>query len=141
MRAALDTFKEAEILFLNEYAVGIGHDGEVWVGEDHQSFRKRIKAVPAILARRVDHREESVDLGKQWGKDLLEGHIQRSRVMHSNFGHSLPRITKQELTRYTKAVLAYFEELRLKLPTAFHHMEVLMDDATELRQSLRADGI
>src|SRR5206468_589212 len=54
MRERTDAFSEAEVLFLNEYALGVGHDSEVWVGEDHQSFKKRIKAVPAILSRHVD---------------------------------------------------------------------------------------
>jgi hypothetical protein len=127
MRDKGDSFEEAEILFLNEFAVGVGHDGEVWVGDDHQSFKKRIKAIPAILARRVDGKEEVVDLGKEWGRDLIEGQALRNRVMHSAFGESMARVSKQELIRSAKAVVAYFEELSVKLPLTFQHMKVLLE--------------
>jgi hypothetical protein len=122
MREKLKAFHEAEILFLNEYAVGVGHDGEVWIGEDHQSFKKRIKAIPVVLSRRVESTEASIDLSKQWGRDLLEGQDLRNKVMHSVFGETLPRATKQELVRSAKAVFAYFEELIIKLPTTFNHI-------------------
>lgn len=119
-------FKEAEILFLNEYALGVGHDGEVWIGDDHQSFKKRIKAVPAILSRRVDGKEESIDLSKQWGKDLIDGQSLRNRVMHSAFAEPLARVTKQELIRSAKAVFAYFEQLAKQSPATFQYIEVLL---------------
>ena len=46
-----------------------GHDGEVWmVVDDNQSFKKRIKAVPAILSRRVDAKEEVIDLSVRMGQ-------------------------------------------------------------------------
>jgi hypothetical protein len=144
MRERPDAFEEAEILFLNESAVGVGHDGEIWIGEDHQSFKKRIKAVPAILSRRVDGREESIDLGGEWGRDLLDGHLLRNSVMHSSFGSPMPRVTKQELERYTKAVFAYFEELSKKLPTTFEYMEVLLNQMKSLREKvagLRKPGV
>ena len=126
MRERAASFRESEILFLNEYAVGLGHDGEVWFDDDHQSFKKRIKAVPAILSRRLDGREEFIDLGKSWGKDLIYGQGLRNHVMHSAFGEPLVRVTKQELILTAKAVFAYFEELATKLPRSFEHMNVLL---------------
>ncbi len=128
MREGGTAFEEAEILFLNEYAVGVGHDGEVWVGDDHQSFKKRIKAVPAILSRRVEGKEISIDLGKQWGKDLIEGQTLRNKVMHSAFGEPLPRVTKDELIRSAQAAFAYFDELALKLPITFEYMNFLLKE-------------
>jgi|SRR5579871_6184250 hypothetical protein len=136
MRETPEAFDEAEILFLNEFAVGLGHDGEVWLGEDHQSFKKRIKAVPAILSRRVDGHEQVVDLAKVWGQDLLEGQRLRNQVMHSSFGVALPRVTKQELNRYMEAVFAYFEELREKLPKSFEYMGVLLEDGKALMEKI-----
>jgi hypothetical protein len=138
MREKLDAFTEAEILFLNEYAVGVGHDGEVWIGEDHQNFKQRIKAVPVILSRRVDLAEENIDLGKEWGKHLLDGHQLRSKVMHSSFGNPLPRVTKQELARYTRAVFSYFEELATKLPTTFRYVETLLENREDLEKRFTA---
>ncbi len=132
MREKGDSFREAEILFLNEYALGVGHDGEVWIGDDHQSFKKRIKAVPVILSRRVDGKEVSIDLSKQWGKDLIDGHDLRNRVMHSAFAEPLARVSKQELIRSAKAVFAYFEELVMQLPTTFQHMNVLLKKKPDL---------
>jgi len=132
MREKEDVFKEAEILFLNEYALGVGHDGEVWLDADHQSFKKRIKAVPAILTRRVEGKEEGIDLGKQWGKDLIEGQALRNSVMHSAFGEPLARVSKEELIRSAKAVFAYFEELTVKAPATFAHMKVLLKARTPL---------
>ncbi|MGC2773526.1 MAG: hypothetical protein WA232_17660, partial [Candidatus Sulfotelmatobacter sp.] len=132
MREKLDAFREAEILFLNEYAVGVGHDGEVWIGDDHQSFKKRIKAVPVILSRRVDGKEENIDLSKQWGKDLIDGQALRNRVMHSAFGEPLARVTKQELIRSAKAVFAYFRELAIKSPTTFQYMNLLLKSKPDL---------
>jgi hypothetical protein len=86
--------------------------------------------------------EETVDLGKEWGRDLLEGQAVRSGVMHSIFGEPLPRVTKQELDRYTKAVFAYFEELHKKLPKSFQYVGVLLDQNEDLRDkiSLLADA-
>ena len=126
MREQIDAFKEPEILFLNEYAVGVGHDGEVWIREDNQSFKKRIKAAPAILSRRVDGKEEVIDLSRQWGKDLIEGHLLRNRVMHSAFSEPLSRVSKEELVRSAKAVFSYFEELAAKLPKSFQYVTVLL---------------
>lgn len=128
MRENIARFTEPEVLFLNEYAVGVGHAGEVWLDIDHQYFKKRIKAVPAILSRRVDGKEESVDLGKRWGNDLLDGQVLRNKVMHSVFGEPLERVSKQELIRSAHAVFAYFRELSQKLPTTFQYMNVLLDN-------------
>src|ERR1039458_8017482 len=127
MREKGEAFRETEVLFLNEYAVGVGHDGEVWIGDDHQSFKKRIKAIPAILSRRVDGKEENIDLSKGWGKDLIAGQALRNRVMHSAFGEPLARVSKEELVRSAKAVFAYFQELATKLPITFEYMKVLLD--------------
>jgi len=132
MREKLDAFREAEILFLNEYALGIGHDGEVWIGDNHQSFKKRIKAVPVILSRRVDGKEESIDLSKQWGKDLIDGQVLRNRVMHSAFAEPLARVTKHELIRSAKAVFAYFQELTIKSPVTFQYMNLLLKSKPDL---------
>jgi hypothetical protein len=132
MREAPEAFNEPEILFLNEIAVGVGHDGEVWVGEDHQSFKKRIKAVPAILSRRVDGQAVSVDLSKQWGNQLLAGNELRNNVMHSQIGQPLPRVTKRELLVSSKAVFAYFEELSTILPRSFEYVKLLLAPAREL---------
>jgi len=137
MREKLSVFDEAEVFFLNEFVVRIDHDGEVWIGEDHQSFKKRIKAVPAILSRRIDPREEAVDLSREWGKDLLDGQALRSRVMHSDFGAPLPRVTKAELARYAEAVLAYVRELSQKLPVSFNYVEVLLQDADHFQKEFR----
>jgi hypothetical protein len=126
MRETPSVFREPEILFLNEYALGIGHDGEVWIGEDRQSFKKRIKAVPAILSLRVDGKAESIDLSTQSGKALLDGQDLRNKVMHSGFGEPLARVTKEELIRSARAVFAYFEQLTLKLPVTFQHMKILL---------------
>jgi hypothetical protein len=54
MREKPGSFHRSEMLFLDEIAVGIGHDGEVWVDHDEHSFKARIKAIPAILSRRID---------------------------------------------------------------------------------------
>jgi hypothetical protein len=132
MHETPDAFKEPEVNFLNEFAVGVGHDGEVWVGEDHQSFKKRIKAIPAILSRRVEGKEVSLDFGKKWGKNLIDGHALRNKVMHSAYGEPLPRVTKSELIRSAEAVVAYFEELRAKLPTTFQYVGILMKSGSEL---------
>jgi hypothetical protein len=104
----------------------VGHDGELWLGDDHQSFKTRIKAIPAILSRCVEGKEASVDLGKEWWKDLDAGKTLRDRVMHSGFAQPLARVTKQELVRSAKAVYAYFKELATKSPTTFEYLKVLL---------------
>jgi hypothetical protein len=135
MRESANNFREPEILFLNEYAVGVGHDREVWLGDDHQSFKKRIKAVPVILSRRVEGKEVTIDLGKQWGKQLIDGQAFRNRVMHSAFGEPLARVTKKELIQSAEAVFAYFEELVIKLPVTFQHMKLLLEAKQDLLDS------
>jgi hypothetical protein len=77
------------VLFLNEAAVGIGYDGEVWIEGSQRSFKKRIKAIPAVLARCVDRNELVVNLGMTWAQDLLNGYSLRSQVMHSLQGKPL----------------------------------------------------
>jgi hypothetical protein len=61
------TFHKAESNFLEENTVGLGKDGEIEIAEDRQSFRERIVAVPTILARRVEGREITIDIGNQMG--------------------------------------------------------------------------
>jgi hypothetical protein len=127
MREQPQVFNEAEILFLNEYGVGVEHDAEVWIDDDHQSFKKRIKAVPAILARRIDGSEITIDLSKQWGKELIEGQTMRNVVMHCAFGKPLERVTKNELVRSAKAVFGYFEHLAAIAPKSFQHFSILLN--------------
>jgi len=126
MAQQMDAFREAEVLFLNEWASGVGHDGELSLSEDHQSFKKRIKAIPAILSRCVEGKELNVDLGRQWGKDLIDGKALRDAVMHSEFDQPLARVSKQELIRSAKAVFAYFEELVAKSPVTFEYLSVVL---------------
>ena len=126
MREDIGRFQEAEVLFLNEWASGIGHDGEMWLDEDHQTFKSRVKAVPAILGRAVEQREATVDLGKQWGNDLLAGKTLRDSVMHPAFGQRLARVSKEELIRSSRAVFAYFEELSKVWPKTFEYLAVML---------------
>jgi len=124
-----EAFHEAEILFLNEFAVGVGHDGEVWVGDDPHSFKTRIKAIPAILSRRVDHKEFNIDLGTQWGERLLQGQIIRNKVMHSVMGEQMPRVSKAELLASANAIYEYFAALRKNVPLSFEYVSTLLDGA------------
>jgi hypothetical protein len=130
MRENPSSFSDAEILFLNEAAVGIGHDGEVWIDSDQHSFKKRVKAIPVVLARCIDRKEFVVDLGKSQTQELLNGHALRSKVMHSSAGEHMPRVSKEELRSSVRAVHAYFEELANSVPGAFGHMLTLLEDTT-----------
>ncbi len=132
MKEDIERFREAEVLFLNEWASGVGHDGELWLNEDHQSFKKRIKAVPAILSRAIERKEGMVDLGRQWGKDLIVGKALRDRVMHPAYGQPLERISKTELIRSAKAVFAYFEELAKMWPETFEYLSVMLETKPDL---------
>jgi hypothetical protein len=136
MRESPSSFNATEALFLNEAAVGIGHDGEVWVDSNQHPFKKRVKAIPAVLARCVDGKTLVVDLSKSWGQDLLKGHFLRSKVMHSSAGEVFPRVSKTELRASAKAVESYFEELADKIPVAFGHMHILLSDAGRLSSAL-----
>ena len=107
----LGLFEAAEIAFLNEIALGVGHDGEPLTVEDHQAFKQRIIAVPRILARRVCQRDVRPDLGQSWGADLMKGHALRNELVHSPLGTEMPRVTITELLTTAKAVKRYFEEL------------------------------
>jgi hypothetical protein len=118
---------EAETLFFSEMAVGVGHDGEIWVDSDHHSFRKKIRAIPAVLARRVDGKEFSVDLGSRWAQDLMRGHKLRNGVVHSSAGETTPRVSKGELISSVKAVRDYFAELGSSLPKSFAHASALFE--------------
>jgi hypothetical protein len=60
MREMPRAFTETEVLFLNEAAVGVGHDGAVWLDSEQHPFKKRVKAIPAVLARCVDQVDSPV---------------------------------------------------------------------------------
>ena len=80
----------------------------------------------------MDGKEESIDLSKQWGKDLIDGQVLRNRVMHSAFAEPLARVTKHELIRSAKAVFAYFQELTIKSPVTFQYMNLLLKSKPDL---------
>ena len=120
-------FQEAEKLFLSEVAMGVGHDGEIWVDGDQHPFKKRVKAIPAVLARCIDGKDFVVDLGKGWGQDLLRGYVLRNGVVHSSPGEQMPRVSKDELRSAVTAVRAYFAELSSGVAGAFQHMEALLE--------------
>ncbi len=128
MRERASSFGDAEVHFLNEAAVYVGHDGEVWTDSDQHSFKKRVKAIPAVLARCVEGKEFSVSLGTSWGQELQNGHMLRSKVMHSSTGEQMPRISKDELRTSVRAVRAYFKELAQAIPSVFGHMEVFLKE-------------
>jgi hypothetical protein len=122
-------FKQEEIVFLNEAAIGVGHDGEVWVDSDQHPFKKRIKAIPAVLARCCEGKEFAITLSGKWGADLLSGYTLRSAVMHSIPGQQMPVISKNELKRSALAVRSYFASLAGNLPKTFGFMHTLLADA------------
>lgn len=121
-------FQEPEINFLNEVAVGIGHDGEIAVQEDRQSFKQRILAVPRILARRVEGKEIEIDLGQQWGEQLLKGHDLRNRLIHTPIAEPIERVGLMELLAAAKAVKCYFSELVSVAPEVFKAHAVIIED-------------
>jgi hypothetical protein len=114
-----EVFDETETNFLNEVAIGIGHDGEVTVQEDRQSFKKRVIAIPRVLARKIEGREISVPLGKRWGEQLLKGHELRNKLVHVPIGKSIPRVSLSELLAAANAVRSYFTELSSLAPKTF----------------------
>ena len=119
-------FEPAELVFLNEFAIAIGHDGEVRVAEDQHAFKTRVKAVPAILARRIEGEEITVDLGTQWGERLLRGYDLRKAVMHSPPRTAMARISMDELIEATEAVVGYFTYLRTLAPKSFEYLDLLL---------------
>jgi hypothetical protein len=129
MRESPDSFREAEVLYLNEVAVGVGHDGEVWLEDDNHSFKSRIKAIPAILSRRIDQKEYVINIGTKWGENLLTGYTLRNGVMHSGFSGPMPRISKDELRVSANAIRSYFEDLANHAPVCFGHMAGLLGQA------------
>jgi hypothetical protein len=120
-------FEEPEVNFLNEVAVGIGHDGEIEVEEDRQSFKQRIIAIPRILARRVEGRDIEVNLGQLWGEQLLRGHELRNRLIHTPVGNPIERVTLTELLTAAKAVKSYFTELTSVSPEVFKAHAAIID--------------
>jgi hypothetical protein len=109
-------------------AAGVGHDGEVWLDSDQHPFKKRIKAIPAILSRVVDGKEFTPNLGSDWGRKVLEGYVLRNRVVHSSPGEVMPSVSKTELTTAVAAVRSYFVELANGAPKAFEHLRILLRD-------------
>lgn len=126
MKETPSSFSETEVLFLNEAAAGIGHDGEVFVEDEQHSFKTRIKAIPGILARCVEKKEFKLDLGEKWGADLLSGNDMRAKVMHTGLGQKVPRVSKDELMMAAKAICKYFEKLNKALPVTFAYMPELI---------------
>jgi hypothetical protein len=120
------SFHPAERNFLEENLVGLGQDGEVEVLEDRQSFKKRIVAVPTILANRVDGKQVSIDIGTAWGEQILKSHELRNTVVHAPPNEPLPRVTQTELRAAIDAVTSYFRELELKAPETFKAQGTLL---------------
>jgi hypothetical protein len=58
--------------------------------------------------------------------------------MHSSPGAGLPRVSKDELLEYSDAVLSYFRELATRIPNAFGHMLLFLNDADSLAKSLQS---
>jgi hypothetical protein len=129
-----DSFHRSEILFLDEVAVGVGHDGEVWVDHDEHSFKARIKAIPAILSRRIDGKEYILNLGTDWGERLLYGNKLRNAVMHSSIDEPMQRVSKEELKNATDSVIRYFDELAGNAPATFGYLSTLLANRDELLQ-------
>jgi hypothetical protein len=127
MAEDITRFKEPEIHFLNERAIGLGHDGEVTVEEDRQSFKQRIRAIPRILARRVEGREIEINLGQQWGEQLIRGHELRNRLIHPPISNKVERVTLTELLAAAKAVKSYFAELATVAPEVFKVYGAIVD--------------
>jgi hypothetical protein len=126
-------FSETESRFLRESVVEIGYDGEATRDSDQHTFKKRVKAVPAVLARCLESKEYAVNLGSAWGQSLLKGHGLRSNVMHLSPGEQIPTVSKQELRESVRAVRGYFGDLARTLPTVFGYLSVfLADDMTDI---------
>jgi hypothetical protein len=128
LREKLSAFSETEARFLREAVVDIGRDGEPMTDSDQHPFKKRVKAVPAVLARCLEGKEYALNLGAYWGQDLLLGHALRSNVMHTSQGGKLPTISKQELRRSIQAVREYFSDLASALPAIFGYMNVFLKE-------------
>lgn len=139
-------FHTAERNFLEENTVGLGRDGEVEVAEDRQSFKTRIVAVPTILARKVENREISIDLGTKWGEQLQKSYLLRNAVVHAPPDQALSRVTLLELRAAADSVRSYFKELLQKAPETFKVHDVLLKrfvlpDASELGTRIKAEEV
>jgi hypothetical protein len=139
-------FHEAERNFLKENVVGLGRNGEIETEEDRQSFKERIIAVPTILARRVEGREITIDLGSKWGEQLQESYLLRNAVVHAPADKPLERVTLLELRAAAVAVRSYFEELVQRAPETFKaQVELLpsfeIPDEAELETVVEAERI
>ena len=126
LRDTAITFHRAEANYLKENAMGLAKDGEVETEEGRQSFKERIVVLPTILARRVEGREITLQLGTQWGMQLLEPYLLRNAVVHAPPDKPLARVTLLELTEAVMAVKAYFEELGRKAPETFNAQVTLL---------------
>jgi|GEM_PF-1860687 hypothetical protein len=120
-------FSEPELNFLNEIAIGIGHDGEVSIDDDHHPFKQRIVAIPRILARAVEHKDVRINLGLSWGEKLLEGGRVRNKLVHSPVGEEIPIVTITELLGFAEAVKSYFSALCSEMPVVFVPYSSLID--------------
>jgi len=120
-----EKFEGPEVLFLSEFVVGVGTEGDVEFAEAHNKFKQRVVGVPRILARRVLNRDTKIQLGDAAGQDLLLYKDMRDRVMHPSTGQDICRVTKDELQRAEKAVHAYFVQLGQLLPELFEVYTVL----------------
>jgi hypothetical protein len=114
-----ERFSEAEALFLLERAVGIGTDGELFVSEDHQSFKQRLLAVPRILSRAVNRRDLDIQMNQPMWQKLMEYHTMRNLVVHSSSDATFPRVSKAELFEAWESVLWYFSTLANLAPDIF----------------------
>jgi hypothetical protein len=138
------TFHKAESNFLEENAVGVGRDGEIEILEDRQSFKERIVAVPTILARRVEGREITIDLGTKWGTQLQKMYLLRNAVVHAPPDKPLARVSLLELREAVVAVHSYFEELERKAPETFKVLGALLPtfeipDEEEIKTLVKAE--
>jgi hypothetical protein len=96
--------------------------------EDRQSFKKRIIAVPTVLAKRIDGQEVTINIGTAWGEQLLKSNELRNTVVHAPPDEALPRVTKAELRAAVDAVRSYFEELHQKAPETFKAQGLMLKD-------------
>ena len=122
------SFETVERHFLEENVVGIGRDGEAEVTEDHQGFKQRVIAVPAILARRVEGLDIDFNLGTRWGEQLQKSYTLRNYVVHAPPDQPLARVTRRELYDAATAIKSYFQALVVIAPETFKIQGLLLDD-------------
>jgi len=133
-------FHKAERNFLRENTVGLGRNGEIEIEEDRQSFKERIVAVPSVLARRVDGREITLDLGSSWGEQLQKSYLLRNAVVHAPPDRPIERVSLLDLRSAAIAVRSYFEELVLKAPETFKAQAAMLP-AFEIPDKAKLEGV